>query len=61
MTTTNHTAIQDGDWIIGTSHLDEKFIGYVDSWTEDNIVKIWVSQSDNDHISENLSKPSSLE
>lgn len=50
MTTTNHTAIQVGDWISGTSQEDEKFIGYVDSRTEDNIVKIWVSQSDHDNI-----------
>ncbi|MFC5650294.1 IDEAL domain-containing protein [Paenibacillus solisilvae] len=50
MAATNHTSIQVGDWISGTSQLDEKFIGYVDSLAEDNMVKVWVTQSDHDNI-----------
>lgn len=50
MAATNYTSIQAGDWVSGTSHLDEKFIGYVDSLAEDHIVKVWVSQSDHDNI-----------
>lgn len=48
--TSNLMGIQIGDWISGTSDLDEKFIGYVDSMTIDNIAKIWVSQSDHNEI-----------
>lgn len=50
MAATKHSSIQVGDWVSGTSQLDEKFIGYVDSWADDQIVKVWVTQSDHDDI-----------
>jgi len=50
MAPTNHGLIQEGDWISGTSQLDEKFIGYVVSLHGDGILKVWVTQSDRAEI-----------
>lgn len=50
MAPTNHGLIKAGDWISGTSQLDERFIGYVDSLHDGGILKVWVTQSDRDEI-----------
>lgn len=46
MAPTNHGLIKAGDWVSGTSQIDEKFIGFVDEVQEDGFVKVWVTQCD---------------
>ncbi|TDF95530.1 hypothetical protein [Paenibacillus piri] len=41
-----HQAVQIGDWVSGTSFLDERFIGYVESIGGNGTVKVFVTQSD---------------
>ncbi len=50
MTTLKFPLIQEGDWISGTTQLDEKFIGFVQSTNEDGIIKVWATQSDREEI-----------
>ncbi|TVY06974.1 IDEAL domain-containing protein [Paenibacillus cremeus] len=37
-----------GDWVSGTSFLDERLIGYVESIDSHGVVDVWVTQSDHD-------------
>ncbi|WNQ09074.1 hypothetical protein MJA45_15610 [Paenibacillus aurantius] len=39
-----------GDWVSGVSTLDEFFIGYLDSASEGQLWKVWVTQSDHESI-----------
>lgn len=48
MAPTNHGLIKAGDWVSGTSQMDEKFIGFVYSMEEDGFLKVWVTQCDRD-------------
>ncbi|TBL70499.1 hypothetical protein [Paenibacillus thalictri] len=41
-----HGIIQEGDWVSGTSPLDERFIGYVESVDPHGMIKVMVTQSD---------------
>lgn len=50
MTTLKFPLVKEGDWISGTTHLDEKFIGFVQSIDEDGIIKLWATQSDRKEI-----------
>lgn len=38
--------IRAGDWVSGTSPMDEKFIGYVESMNKNGGLKVWVTQCD---------------
>jgi hypothetical protein len=38
--------IKEGDWVSGTSSLDEKFIGFVESMNQAGALKVWVTQCD---------------
>jgi hypothetical protein len=40
------TLIRVGDWVSGTSSLDEKFIGFVESTNNGGGLKVWVTQCD---------------
>ncbi|NOU98369.1 hypothetical protein GC093_34885 [Paenibacillus sp. LMG 31456] len=40
--------VQVGDWVSGTSLLDEKFIGYLEAITGNGKVMVYVTQSDHD-------------
>ncbi|MDF2716263.1 MAG: hypothetical protein K0R28_3188 [Paenibacillus sp.] len=44
-----NTTVKIGDWISGTSHKDEKFIGYVESINAGGVLKAWVTQCDREH------------
>ncbi|WP_168122439.1 IDEAL domain-containing protein [Paenibacillus sp. HB172176] len=50
MTVSSLGIIQMGDWISGTSPLDERFIGFVEAIDADNMMKVWVTQSDREDI-----------
>lgn len=50
MASTNLSTIREGDWISGTSHLDEMFIGFVQSLNVIGTVKVYVTQSDHQEI-----------
>ncbi|WP_135555390.1 hypothetical protein [Paenibacillus cymbidii] len=50
MTTAWSETIQEGDWIGGASHRDEKFLGFVQSIGPEGVVKVWVTQSDRQEI-----------
>lgn len=39
-----------GEWVSGTTPLDEKFIGYIESVDEQGMVSVWVTQSDHDTL-----------
>ncbi len=43
-------AVQEGDWISGTTKLDEKFIGFVQSVNDEGTIKVWATQSDREDI-----------
>lgn len=49
MAQTNHGWINEGDWVGGTTQVDEKFIGFV-SWLGEDVMKVWVTQSDRKEI-----------
>jgi hypothetical protein len=38
--------VREGDWVSGTSELDEKFIGYVESLDAGGIIRVVVTQCD---------------
>jgi hypothetical protein len=50
MTTGNQDFLKAGDWVSGTTSIDEKFIGYVHSVNESGFVTVWVTQSDHEEI-----------
>lgn len=43
-------ALVEGDWISGTTPVDEKFIGFVESMYEAGVVEVLVTQSDREAI-----------
>jgi hypothetical protein len=50
MTILNFALVNEGDWISGTTSVDEKFIGFVQSMDEEGILKVCVTQSDREAI-----------
>ncbi|UUZ81643.1 IDEAL domain-containing protein [Paenibacillus sp. P26] len=44
----NRTAPEVGDWVSGTSLMDERFIGYVEQIDQNGLVKIHVTQCDHE-------------
>ncbi|MCZ8516179.1 hypothetical protein O9H85_28060 [Paenibacillus filicis] len=44
----NRQAPRIGDWVSGTSLMDERFIGYVEAIDKNGLVKIYVTQCDHD-------------
>ena len=50
MTTLNYALVKEGDWVSGTTHDDEKFIGFVQMKDEHSGLKVIVTQSDREDI-----------
>lgn len=50
MTILNFARVNEGDWISGTTPVDEKFIGFVESMYEAGVVEVLVTQSDREAI-----------